>query len=59
MTERAALIGGTLAVWSAVDEGTELELRLPANIAYDTIPKRSWWLRLLAKAPARAEGDAS
>ena len=59
MTERAALIGGTLAVWSGVDEGTELELRLPANIAYDTIPKRSWWLRRLAKASTRAEGDAS
>ena len=59
MTERAALIGGTLAVWSEVDEGTELELRLPANIVYDTIPKRSWWLRLLAKEPAGAEGDTT
>jgi signal transduction histidine kinase len=59
MTERAALLGGKLAVWSEVDEGTELELRLPASIVYDTIPKRSWWSRLLAKAPARAEGDAS
>jgi ligand-binding sensor domain-containing protein/signal transduction histidine kinase len=58
MTERAALLGGKLAVWSEVDAGTELELRLPANIVYDTIPKRSWWSRLLAKAPARAEGDA-
>ncbi len=59
MSERAALLGGKLAVWSEVDEGTELELRLPANIVYVTIPKRSWWSRLLAKAPARAEGDAS
>jgi len=59
MTERAALLGGKLAVWSEVDGGTELELRLPANMVYDTIPKRSWWSRRLAKAPARAEGDAS
>ena len=34
MTERAALIGGKLAVWSEVDEGTELELRLPAGAVY-------------------------
>ena len=59
MPERGALIGGKLAVWSEVGAGTEVELRLPANIVYDTIPKRSWWSRLLAKAPARAEGDAS
>jgi hypothetical protein len=59
MTERTALLGGKLAVWSEVDGGTELELRLPANIVYVTIAKRSWWSRLLAKHPARAEGDAS
>ena len=31
MRERAAVIGGTLAVWSEVGAGTELELRLPAQ----------------------------
>ena len=30
MPERAALIGGKLAVWSEVGAGTEVELRLPA-----------------------------
>ena len=59
MPERAALIGGKLAVWSEVGAGTEVELRLPASIVYATIPKRSWWSRLLAKASTRAEGDAS
>ena len=31
MRERAALIGGKLAVWSEVGGGTELELRVPAQ----------------------------
>ena len=60
MPERAALIGGKLAVWSEVGAGTEVELRLPARIVYATSRKRSWWSRLLAsKTPAHVEGDAS
>ena len=31
MPERAALIGGTLTVWSEAGAGTEVELRLPAE----------------------------
>ncbi|HUP07859.1 MAG TPA: ATP-binding protein, partial [Caldimonas sp.] len=34
MRERAALIGGRLTVWSAVDGGTEVELTVPAANAY-------------------------
>ena len=53
MPERAALIGGKLAVWSEVGAGTEVELRLPASIVYATSARRSWWSRLLAsKTPA-------
>jgi nitrate/nitrite-specific signal transduction histidine kinase len=60
MPERAALIGGTLAVSSEVGAGTEVELGLPARIAYATSTKRSWRSRLLASAmPARTRGDAS
>jgi nitrate/nitrite-specific signal transduction histidine kinase len=60
MTERAALIGGKLAVWSEVGAGTEVELRLPARIAYATSGRRSWLSRLLAsKTPAQSEEDAS
>ena len=60
MPERAALIGGKLAVWSEVGAGTEVELRLPASIVYATSPRRSWWSRLLApKTAARVGGDAS
>ncbi len=45
MRERATLIGGKLAVWSEVDAGTEVELRVPANAAYTTAPRRSRFSR--------------
>jgi signal transduction histidine kinase len=60
MPERAALIGGKLAVWSEAGAGTEVERRLPASIVYATSPRRTWWARLLApKTPANVRGDAS
>ena len=60
MPERAALIGGKLAVWSEAGAGTEVELRLPASIVYATSPRRTWWSRLFApKTPANVRGDAS
>jgi signal transduction histidine kinase len=34
MHERAGVIGGTLTVWSEVGSGTEIELTIPAGIAY-------------------------
>lgn len=34
MHERAKLIGGKLEVWSELDAGTEIELTIPASIAY-------------------------
>jgi signal transduction histidine kinase len=44
MRERAKLIGGNLAVWSQLDSGTEVELRVPASRAYETPPaRRRWW----------------
>ena len=44
MRERAKLMGGKLTVWSEVDAGTEVELRIPATNAYATPDggKRSW-----------------
>ena len=48
MRERATLIKGKLAVWSEVNEGTEVELRVPASAAYTTDRKRSWLLRRVA-----------
>jgi signal transduction histidine kinase/ligand-binding sensor domain-containing protein len=34
MRERAKLVGGHLEIWSELDSGTELELRIPAAMAY-------------------------
>jgi signal transduction histidine kinase/ligand-binding sensor domain-containing protein len=45
MKERATLIQGKLVVWSEVDEGTEVELRVPSSAAYTTDRKRSWLLK--------------
>jgi signal transduction histidine kinase/ligand-binding sensor domain-containing protein len=36
MRERAERIGGELEVWSEPGAGTEIELRVPASIAYET-----------------------
>jgi signal transduction histidine kinase/ligand-binding sensor domain-containing protein len=53
MPERAALIGGKLAVWSEVGAGTEIELRLPARAAYAAPRRDSWWSRLFVpRTPA-------
>ena len=38
MRERAKLAGGRLEVWSEVDSGTEVELTIPAAIAYTKSP---------------------
>jgi len=51
MRERAKLIGGKLVIWSEVDAGTEVELRIPAGTAYATAPRGSWLSQLLARKP--------
>ena len=38
MRERAKLVGGTLSVWSEIDSGTEVELVIPAAVAYPKAP---------------------
>ncbi len=53
MRERAKIMGAKLTVWSEVDAGTELELRLPASLAYATRRKPSWWSQAFT---ARAKG---
>ena len=37
MRERAKLIGGKLTVWSELDAGTEVDLRIPSSHAYSTV----------------------
>jgi nitrate/nitrite-specific signal transduction histidine kinase len=56
MPERAALIGGKLAVWSEFGAGTELELRIAAGKVYETLASRSWWSRPFASRTARRQG---
>jgi two-component sensor histidine kinase len=34
MRERAAIVGGSLDVWTRVDFGTQIDLSIPGNIAY-------------------------
>ena len=49
MRERAERLGGELEVWSEPGAGTEIELRVPAFIAYETVrsPDIPWlfWKR--------------
>jgi signal transduction histidine kinase len=49
MRERAERLGGELEVWSEPDAGTEIDLRVPASVAYETAPSQdsSWqfWRR--------------
>ena len=49
MRERANAIGGKLVVWSELETGTEVELRIPANAAYAGAAKRSWLSELLSR----------
>jgi signal transduction histidine kinase/ligand-binding sensor domain-containing protein len=50
MRERATIMGAKLTVWSEVDAGTEVELRLPANIAYPTGRRGSWLSRQFSRS---------
>ena len=44
MRERAKAVGGNLTVWSEIDSGSEIEVTIPASIAYDRSGRhRSWW----------------
>jgi signal transduction histidine kinase len=45
MRERSETLGGQLNVWSERNAGTEVELRIPADIAYSN-PRRSSFARL-------------
>jgi signal transduction histidine kinase len=46
MRERAKIIGGNLEVWSSAQAGTEVELTIPARIAYATANQpRAWFSR--------------
>ena len=52
--ERTKLVGGNLEVWSKPDSGTEIELSIPASIAYarSTSRRRSWFSRKRTGVPS-------
>jgi hypothetical protein len=43
MRERARRIGATLDVWSRPGAGTEIELKIPAGLAYETLARPNRW----------------
>jgi signal transduction histidine kinase/ligand-binding sensor domain-containing protein len=43
MHERAKLVGGRLVVWSELNAGTEIELTIPASVAYAKSPVARRW----------------
>ena len=43
MRERAAIVNGQLEVRSAMSGGTQIELQVPAAIAYRACARTSWW----------------
>ena len=53
MRERAAIVKGRLEVRSAMGFGTEIELQVPAAIAYG-VSARPWWLRVFARPNGHA-----
>lgn len=46
MRERSAKIGAHLETWSRPEAGTELELEIPASVAYSAHGNGSLWRRL-------------
>jgi len=47
MQERAKSMRGSLKIWSELGAGTEVELTVPAPIAYEKYStSNSWWARL-------------
>jgi signal transduction histidine kinase len=60
MRERADLLGGKLTVWSELDSGTEVELRIPASRAYEisTGRRRSWLEEKLTRKLAQRDTEA-
>ena len=46
MRERAKRIGGQMDLWSKLGAGTEVELRVPASVAYQAYAGRSFRLFL-------------
>ena len=42
MQERAKAIRGRLEIWSEIARGTEIQLEVPASVAYAEFKRRPW-----------------
>ena len=49
MRERAEVIGGKLEIWSQINAGSEVELTIPANLAYAGSRRLAWLTQRLAR----------
>jgi hypothetical protein len=58
MRERAREIGAQLEMWSEAGAGTEVELRVPGSIAYETAARRGG-LRLFRKKKGGSDERSS
>ena len=57
MRERAHKIGAHLDVWSRAEAGTEVELQIPAGVAYVSDPDGSWLWKLRRLWPGMKQED--
>jgi signal transduction histidine kinase len=59
MRERALAVGGKLEIWSLPDNGTEIEVRIPARRAYVVPPTPMMWLYRMVDLLRDAAGKKS
>jgi len=58
MQERARRLGARLRMWSREGGGTEVELAVPARVAFEGPPERAWsWLARLYPGKTNRPGD--
>jgi len=58
MRERAESMGARFDVWSRAQAGTEIELMVPARLAYGPTHSRSpWWRRWRSSLSESREGS--
>jgi len=58
MRERAVKIRGQLQIWSTHNGGTEIDLRVPASVAYSDVwrpVRRPWWRRAGPTLPEESQ----
>jgi signal transduction histidine kinase/ligand-binding sensor domain-containing protein len=57
MRERAEKVGATLTVLSRADAGTEIELSIPGNVAFESVSSDHLWKRITKWFRGKTEAD--